>query len=109
MRERARDLLGRLGLGDRMDFPATRLSGGQKQRVVIARALMNHPDLVLADEPTDSLDRVAAGQVLDLMAEMNREDGTTFLICTLDEQVAARCARRISLKDGQVEAGAGGA
>ena len=105
MRLRARDLLGRVGLGDRMDFPATRLSGGQKQRVAIARALMNHPDLVLADEPTGSLDRVAAGQVLDLMAEMNREDGTTFLICTHDEQVAARCARRISLKDGRVETG----
>lgn len=87
-----------------MDFPVTRLSGGQKQRVAIARALMNHPDLVLADEPTGRLDHFAAGQVLDLMAEMNREDGTTFLICTHDDQVAARCARRISLKDGRVEA-----
>lgn len=103
MRRRARDLLARVGLSDRMDFPATRLSGGQKQRVAIARALMNEPELVLADEPTGSLDRVAAEQVLDLMREVNREDNATFLICTHDEQVAARCTRRISLSDGRVE------
>jgi lipoprotein-releasing system ATP-binding protein len=106
MRQRARDLLARVGLSDRMDFPATRLSGGQKQRVAIARALMNKPDLVLADEPTGSLDRVAAEQVLDLMREVNREDGATFLICTHDEHVAARCTRRITLQDGHVEGNA---
>lgn len=103
MRQRARELLARVGLSDRMDFPARRLSGGQKQRVAIARALMNKPDLVLADEPTGSLDRVAAEQVLDLMREVNREDGATFLICTHDEHVAARCTRRITLQDGHVE------
>jgi lipoprotein-releasing system ATP-binding protein len=103
MRRRARDLLARVGLSDRMDFPATRLSGGQKQRVAIARALMNGPDLVLADEPTGSLDRASAEQVLDLMREVNQEDGATFLICTHDEHVAARCTRRVSLSDGRVE------
>jgi lipoprotein-releasing system ATP-binding protein len=103
MRRRARDLLARVGLADRMDFPATRLSGGQKQRVAIARALMNKPELILADEPTGSLDRVAAEQVLDLMREVNLEDKATFLICTHDEQVAARCTRRVTLKDGSVE------
>ena len=103
MRVRARELLARVGLSDRMDFPATRLSGGQKQRVAIARALMNKPELVLADEPTGSLDRVAAEQVLDLMREVNREDKATFLICTHDEQVAARCSRRITLDEGHVE------
>jgi len=103
MRRRARDLLARVGLADRMDFPATRLSGGQKQRVAIARALMNKPELILADEPTGSLDRVAAEQVLDLMREVNFEDKATFLICTHDEQVAARCTRRVTLKDGSVE------
>lgn len=103
MRRRARDLLARVGLADRLDFPATRLSGGQKQRVAIARALMNKPELILADEPTGSLDRVAAEQVLDLMREVNREDKATFLICTHDEHVAARCTRRITLKDGSVE------
>jgi len=102
MRRRARDLLARVGLADRMDFPATRLSGGQKQRVAIARALMNNPELVLADEPTGSLDRVAAEQVLDLMREVNREDKATFLVCTHDENVAARCMRRITLQDGRV-------
>ncbi|UPT64784.1 MAG: ABC transporter ATP-binding protein [Hyphomonadaceae bacterium JAD_PAG50586_4] len=106
MRQRARELLARVGLSDRMDFPARRLSGGQKQRVAIARALMNKPDLVLADEPTGSLDRIAAEQVLDLMREVNREDGATFLICTHDEHVAARCTRRITLQDGHVEGNA---
>ena len=104
MRKRARELLARVGLSDRMDFRATRLSGGQKQRVAIARALMNKPELVLADEPTGSLDRVAAEQVLDLMREVNREEKATFLICTHDEKVAARCTRRITLKDGLVDA-----
>lgn len=103
MRSRARDLLARVGLSDRMDFPATRLSGGQKQRVAIARALMNKPELILADEPTGSLDRVAAEQVLDLMREVNLEDKATFLICTHDLNVAARCTRRVTLKDGRVE------
>ena len=103
MRRRARELLARVGLADRMDFQATRLSGGQKQRVAIARALMNKPELILADEPTGSLDLVAAEQVLDLMREVNREDRATFLICTHDEQVAARCTRRVTLKDGSVE------
>ena len=103
MRRRARDLLARVGLADRMDFPATRLSGGQKQRIAIARALMNKPELILADEPTGSLDRVAAEKVLDLMREVNREDKATFLICTHDENVAARCTRRITLNDGSVK------
>ncbi|MFD0726935.1 ABC transporter ATP-binding protein [Lysobacter brunescens] len=102
MRQRARDLLVRVGLEDRMDFLVTRLSGGQKQRVAIARALMNRPALILADEPTGSLDRVAAEQVLDLMREVNREDKATFLICTHDDDVAARCTRRITLSDGRV-------
>ncbi|MFZ4687607.1 MAG: ABC transporter ATP-binding protein [Polymorphobacter sp.] len=103
MRQRARELLERVGLADRMDFPATRLSGGQKQRVAIARALMNNPALILADEPTGSLDRASADQVLELMKEVNREDKATFLICTHDENIAARCARRIMVKDGRAE------
>ena len=100
MRERARELLIRVGLEDRIDYPATRLSGGQKQRVAIARALMNRPDLVVADEPTGNLDREAADWVLELMREVNREEGATFLICTHDEGVAARCGRRLTLSDG---------
>lgn len=100
MRDRACDLLTRVGMADRIDFPATRLSGGQKQRVAIARALMNRPDLIVADEPTGNLDRESADKVLDLMREVNREDGTTFLICTHDENVAERCSRRLTLSDG---------
>jgi len=103
MRRRAQDLLARVGLADRMDFTASRLSGGQKQRVAIARALMNNAELVLADEPTGSLDRHSAEQVLDLMRDVNREDGATFLICTHDEHVAARCSRRVMLGDGRVQ------
>lgn len=102
MRDRARSLLERVGLEDRIDFPATRLSGGQKQRVAIARALMNRPDLIIADEPTGNLDRESADRVLDLMREVNREDGATFLICTHDEGVAARCSRRLTLSDGEL-------
>ena len=102
MRSRARELLERVGLSDRMDFPATRLSGGQKQRVAIARALMNRPKLILADEPTGALDREAADQVLALMKEVNQEDKATFLICTHDSLVAERCGRSITLQDGRV-------
>jgi lipoprotein-releasing system ATP-binding protein len=102
MIRRARELLDRVGLADRMDFPATRLSGGQKQRVAIARALMNNPALILADEPTGSLDRLSAERVLDLMQEVNREDNATFLICTHDETIAARCSRRLLVDDGHV-------
>jgi lipoprotein-releasing system ATP-binding protein len=106
LRARARELLERVGMGDRMDFLARRLSGGQKQRVAIARALMNRPALVLADEPTGNLDTESARQVLDLMKEVNAEDGATFLICTHDEAVAAQCSRRIVLRDGRVDSAA---
>ena len=102
MRDRARDLLTRVGLEDRIDFPATRLSGGQKQRVAIARALMNRPDLIIADEPTGNLDRASADLVLDLMREVNRDDGATFLMCTHDEGVAERCSRQVTLDDGRL-------
>ena len=103
--ERARELLIRVGLEERIDFRATRLSGGQKQRVAIARALINGPLIVFADEPTGNLDRESAEQVLGLMRELNREDGMTFLICTHDAHVADQCGRRIVLEDGRVRSG----
>jgi lipoprotein-releasing system ATP-binding protein len=106
MRRRARELLCRVGLEDRIDFPATRLSGGQKQRVAIARALMNRPDLIIADEPTGNLDRESADRVLDLMREVNGEDGAAFLICTHDAEVASRCTRRLTLREGRLASGA---
>lgn len=103
-RDRARALLDRVGLADRLDFRTPKLSGGQKQRVAIARALMNRPALVLADEPTGNLDRQTADQVLALLRDMNRADKTTFLISTHDPHVAAFCDRRITVVDGQLAA-----
>ena len=101
-RARGRDLLGRMGLADRVDFPSSNLSGGQKQRVAVARALMNSPELVLADEPTGNLDRASATQVMELIGQINRDEGTTFLISTHDEKIAATCRRQIVVGDGLV-------
>ena len=101
-RARGRDLLKRMGLADRIDYPTANLSGGQKQRVAVARALMNSPELVLADEPTGNLDRASATQVMELLSEINREEGTTFLISTHDEKIAAACQRQIVVVDGNV-------
>jgi lipoprotein-releasing system ATP-binding protein len=105
MRDRANQLLDRVGLSDRKTFRTPKLSGGQKQRVAIARALMNRPALVLADEPTGNLDRETADQVLALLRDMNREDQTTFLISTHDPHVAAFCDRKIVVVDGKLETG----
>jgi lipoprotein-releasing system ATP-binding protein len=101
-RARGRELLVRMGLGDRITFPSSNLSGGQKQRVAVARALMNSPDLVLADEPTGNLDRASAMQVMALIGEINRDEGTTFLISTHDEKIASLCRRQIVVGDGLV-------
>lgn len=102
-RARGRELLVRVGLESRMGFLATKLSGGQKQRVAIARALMNQPELVLADEPTGNLDRESATQVMELIAEINQDEKTTFLISTHDEKIADTCRRRIRVADGKAE------
>ncbi len=96
------ELLIRMGLGERVHFPAANLSGGQKQRVAVARALMNAPELVLADEPTGNLDRASALQVMDLIGQINRDEGTTFLISTHDEKIASTCKRQIVVADGKV-------
>ena len=101
-RTRGQELLVRMGLAERIHFPTANLSGGQKQRVAVARALMNRPELVLADEPTGNLDRASAAQVMDLIAEINCEEGTTFLISTHDEKIAALCRRQIVVGDGLV-------
>lgn len=101
-RARGLDLLERMGLADRVNFPSANLSGGQKQRVAVARALMNRPELVLADEPTGNLDRASASQVMELIGQINRDEGTTFLISTHDEKIAATCKRQIVVGDGLV-------
>jgi len=101
-RRRAVDLLHQVGLDDRRDFLAGKLSGGQKQRVAVARALMNNPELILADEPTGNLDRESANLVIQLLIDINSTDGTTFFISTHDEKIADRCRRQIHMVDGRV-------
>jgi len=101
-RARGAELLTRMGLVDRINYPSANLSGGQKQRVAVARALMNAPELVLADEPTGNLDRASAVQVMELIGEINRAEGTTFLISTHDEKIAATCQRQVVVGDGLV-------
>ncbi len=102
MRERAAELLDAVGLADRRDYRPTAMSGGQRQRVAVARALINNPVLVLADEPTGNLDRQSADQVMDLIRSINRSMATSFLISTHDEHIAAQCPRRIELLDGRI-------
>ncbi len=99
---RARLLLDRVGLADRAGSRATDLSGGQQQRVAVARALAMDPALVLADEPTGNLDTQSGDQVFGLLREVNREQGTAFLIVTHDPRLAARCDRIVELVDGRI-------
>lgn len=102
MRQRANELLDAVGLSDRRDFRPAAMSGGQRQRVAVARALINNPVLVLADEPTGNLDRESADHVMDLVRKINETMGSSFLISTHDEHIAARCQRRIELLDGRI-------
>lgn len=102
MRERASELLDAVGLADRRDYRPAAMSGGQRQRVAVARALINNPALVLADEPTGNLDRQSADQVMELLRSINQTMSTSFLISTHDEHIAAQCPRRIELLDGRI-------
>jgi ABC-type lipoprotein export system ATPase subunit len=101
-RSRARDLLDLVGLGDQPRLGADQLSAGQAQRVAIARALIRQPGVVLADEPTGELDSRASGELLDLVREINRMSGVTFVIATHDGDVASCADRVIRLVDGRV-------
>ena len=101
--ERARDLLVAVGLGAREALRPPELSGGERQRVAIARALANGPGILLADEPTGSLDEAAAGIVLQLLARVREERRLTILMVTHDRAVAAHADRTITLRDGHVE------
>ena len=97
---RARELLERVGLRDRgHHFPA-QLSGGEQQRVAVARAFVNAPRILFADEPTGNLDAATGATVIELMAELNRETGTTLVLVTHDPELAARARRVIRLRDG---------
>ncbi|MFX0113871.1 MAG: ABC transporter ATP-binding protein [Candidatus Hodarchaeota archaeon] len=100
--ERAKELLGRVGLEDRLDHRPDEMSGGEKQRVAIARAMVNHPAIILADEPTGNLDSETGWQILDLFQELHREENQTIMMVTHDEDIAKVTSRIIQLRDGQV-------
>lgn len=101
--ERARRLLERVGLAERMDYPPGELSGGERQRVALARALVNEPQLVLADEPTGNLDRATADRVGELLAELPRERGVILVVVTHSPTLAVRFERRYELVEGALK------
>ena len=103
-RDRACDLLEGLGLSDQIGKNPDQLSGGQRQRVAIARALANEPALVLADEPTGSLDQKSSAVVSDIFAGLSAERNVTVAMVTHDRDMAARCDRQIRIVDGRIEA-----
>ena len=101
-RRRAEDILGKVGMSDRLDHKPDQLSGGQKQRVAIARALVGTPSAVLADEPTGALDSDTAEEVMQLLIRLNREEGVAVVIITHDPAVSLQCRRRALIRDGEL-------
>jgi len=104
-RKAATEMLGRVGLGERLHHYPKVLSGGEQQRVALARAFVVKPAVLLADEPTGSLDFATGEKVMELMFDLNREQGTTLVLVTHDPQIAARCERRITIEAGRIVGG----
>jgi len=100
--ERAKELLQLLGLTDRMENKPSELSGGEQQRVAVARALINNPDIIMADEPTGNLDSAHAKELHELFFDLRKQFNQTFLIVTHNEELAAQCDRMIQMKDGRI-------
>jgi putative ABC transport system ATP-binding protein len=99
---RAKELLTRVGLGDRLDHHTSQLSGGQQQRVAIARALVNEPDILMADEPTGNLDTRTSREVIEMFGKLNEETHLTIILVTHDQAVARHAKRQIVLRDGEI-------
>ncbi len=102
-RKRAQDSLAQVGLAQRANHKPSELSGGERQRTTIARALVNRPALVWADEPTGDLDSETANEIMDVLVDLNREQGLTFILVTHDRGVGARCRRIVRMRDGLIE------
>ena len=101
-RQAATEMMGRVGLAERLNHYPRVLSGGEQQRVALARAFVVQPAVLLADEPTGSLDFATGETVMELMFDLNREQGTTLVLVTHDRAIAARCERRITIEAGRI-------
>lgn len=102
-KERASEALEFVGLSDRMEHKPSELSGGEQQRVSIARALVNHPEIILADEPTGNLDSKNSTDIMEMITRLNRENNQTFVIVTHDPEAAKYCTKVIHMRDGLIE------
>ncbi len=105
-RKRAGDLLVEVGLGERMEHKPSELSGGEKQRIAVARALINQPSIIFADEPTGNLDSANSDMLLSMLLELNSKLGITLVVVTHNESIAERVGNIIILKDGKIQEGA---